>query len=140
MRTFAIVALLGLLCACSSGKSTNEQSSAAPGTSPGTESTSGASTRVVLHQSNTTFSTADAACAGTLGSVAISLGHARAHAAKGVDLSEKESPATGVATLIFSDKTSGKAATVVANGHDGSVTGKNLTVKLANAVACVGAE
>ncbi len=138
MRTFAVIALLGVLCACSSGKNTNAQSSAAPATSGAMAE--GSATKVKLHQSNTTFNAADAACAGSLGSIVITLGHVRAHAAKGVDLQTKESPTTGITTFIFADKASGKTATVVANGHDGTVSTANVSVRMANAVACVGAE
>ena len=137
MRTFAAIALLGFLCACSSGKSTNEQSSTAPAASEAMGSESG--TKVVLRGSQTTFKAADAACAGALGSVMFTLGHVRTHAASGVQERQRESE-PGITTFNFSDKASGKSATVLANGHDHSVSGKNLTTKLNGAVACVGAE
>ena len=139
MRTFAAIALLGFLCACSSGKSTDTQSSTAPGTAAST-GTSASATKLVLRQSSTTFSAAESACKGELGSVMFTLGHARAHAAPGVQMQTKESSPSGITTFTFSDKTSGKAATVVANGHDRSLSGKNITAKQNGAVGCVGAE
>jgi hypothetical protein len=93
----------------------------------------------VLHSSNMSFKDADAACAGTLGSVTFAMGHTRAHAAPGVDLTER-STSHGMATMTFSDKAKGKMATVMVNGHTRSVSGKHVTVKMNRTVACVKAD
>ena len=139
MRSLAI-ALLGLLCACSSNNSSNAQSTSAASSPSATESQASAGTKtVVLRGTNATFRTAEAACSGSLGSVTFSMGHARPHAAPGVNLKES-SEAHGIAKVVFSDQAGGKTAAVEVNGHDRSITGKNVTVRTNRTIACVGAE
>jgi hypothetical protein len=136
MRALTTVALLAL-CACSSTNGGNQQ-----GTGDLTGSQSQAAENLattVLRNSTVTFKAAQAACTGALGSMTFSLNHIRAHPATGVDLQEKAT-ANGMSTMIFSAKTSGETATVGANSHDLSVSGKNVTVKLNKSVACVQAE
>lgn len=91
----------------------------------------------VLKDSTVTFKDAQSACAGALGSVTFSLGHARAHAASGAELQENTTGNAGVVTMVFTDKTAGKTSTVEVNGHNRSVTGAGVTVKRNGAVACV---
>ena len=127
MKKFAVFAFLGFLFACSSNAgSNNSQNAGANG--------------VVLRESKITFKAADAACTGALGSITFALGHARAHGASGVDLNEGAESNNGISTMTFTDKTNGKAATVTTNGHNRSVSGKNVTAKMNQSVACVNAE
>lgn len=126
MKKFAALALLGFLFACSSNAGSNSQN--------------GGANAAVLRPSTMTFKAADAACAGSLGSITFAMGHARAHATSGVDLNEQPESSSGVATMTFSDKMSGKAATVSVNGHNRSVSGKHVTAKMNQSVACVDAD
>jgi hypothetical protein len=93
-----------------------------------------------LHSSSMTFKQAESACAGALGSITFALGHARAHAASGVDMREQSPSPSGIATITFSDKAKGKSATVSVNGHNRSVSGKHVTAKKSATVACVSAD
>ncbi len=138
MRTLTAVILFIALCACSSTKGGNTQSSSAPTGLP--SQAAAGSVTTTLRNSTVSFKDAQAACTGALGSVTFSLNHARAHPAAGVDLQEKSTATNGVTIMIFSAQTSGPTATVKVNSHDRSVSGKNVSVKLDRAVACVEAE
>ena len=94
----------------------------------------------VLRPSITSFKDAQAVCKGTLGSITFAMGHARAHAAAGVTLTEQPASISGISTMTFSNKANGKRATVTVNGHNGSVSGKNVTLKMNRTIACVNAE
>jgi hypothetical protein len=138
MRTLIAVILFVVLCACSSTNGGNTQSTSEP---TGLQSqTAATSVTMTLRNSTVSFSQAQAACVGTLGSVSFSLNHIRAHPSTGVDLQEKTTATNGVMTIVFSAKASGKTATVEVNSHTRSVSGKNVIVKLNKSVACVGAE
>ena len=84
------------------------------------------------------FQQALAACPGALGSVTFTLGHSRVAAASGVS-TDSDADAAGVETVQFSGA-GGKMATVVANGHARTVSGKNVTAKANGQVACVAPE
>jgi hypothetical protein len=140
MNKFAALALLVLLSACSSNSGGNTQKSNAATSSPQSSNAANAGTQTaVLHPTNMTFKAADAACAGSLGSVTFNMGHARPHAAAGVTLHEQPESSSGIATMTFSDKANGKTAAVTVNGHNRSVSGKHVTVKRNRSVACVNA-
>lgn len=94
----------------------------------------------VLRPSVTSFKDAEAACKGTLGSITFAMGHARAHAAAGVTLTEQPASISGISTMTFSNKANGKRATVTVNGHNGSVSGKHVTVKTNRTIACINAD
>lgn len=130
MKKIATFVFLGMLFACSSNAGSNSQSA-------GTNSPSAGGNAAVLHPTNMTFQAAEAACAGALGSVTFAMGHARPHALAGVRLNEGPESSNGISTVTFSDKANGKAATVLLNGHDRSVSGKHVTVKGNQSVACV---
>lgn len=134
MKKLAALVLLGLLCACSSNGGNKTQNSSSPAAAPQQNAGGHA---VLIRPSNMTFKAAEAACAGTLGSVTFSMGHARAHAASGVDLNEQPESQNGVATMTFTDKANGKKATIAVNGHNSSVTAKNVTAKSNRSVACI---
>ena len=149
MKTIIAVVLAALVCGCSSNSGGSEQSAGSPSTSQTQAAASSTQTQAaapstavmkVLHDSTVTFKTAQTACAGALGSLTFSLGHARAHAASGASLKESETAATGIDTMVFTDASSGQTSTVEVNGHKRSVTGKNVTVKMNGSVACIGAE
>ncbi|HLI94537.1 MAG TPA: hypothetical protein VKT72_00440 [Candidatus Baltobacteraceae bacterium] len=93
-----------------------------------------------LRPSTMSFKEAGAACAGALGSITFAMGHTRAHAASGVDLNEQPESSAGIGTMTFTDKSTGKTATVSVNAHNRSVNGKNVTMKMHQSVACIGAE
>jgi hypothetical protein len=137
MRTPTVVMLCVLLYACSSNSGSTSQSSPASSSTQAQTTLPTTNTTVVLHDSTVTFKAAQAACAGAIGTVSFSLGHARAHGADGVDLNETSSAASGISTMVFTNHSSGKSNTVVANGHNRSVTGPNGTVKKSGSVACV---
>ena len=90
---------------------------------------------VTLKPSSMTFQQALAACPGALGSVTFTLGHSRVAAAAGV-ASDSDADAAGVETVTFSGA-KGAAATIVANGHARTVSGKNVTTVSNGQVACV---
>jgi hypothetical protein len=144
MKTLLTVLLASALFACSSNSGNNQQSASAPSPTqeqpaPAVTVPAGASTNT-LHDSTVTFKAAQAACTGALGTVTFSLGHARAHGPSGVDVNVSSTETTGVNMIVFTDEASGKTATIEANGHRRSVTGKNVTVKMRGSVACVAAD
>jgi hypothetical protein len=93
-----------------------------------------ASGPVTLTASSVTFKQALAACPGALGSITFTLGHSRVAATSGVS-TQTDTSSAGVDTITFSGP--GGGATVVANGHDRSVSGKHVAAKMKNQVACV---
>lgn len=94
-----------------------------------------ASGPVTLKSSSMNFQQALATCPGALGSVTFTLGHARVAAAAGV-ATDSDADAAGVETVQFTG-VKGAAATIVANGHARTVSGKNVTAKANGQVACV---
>lgn len=90
---------------------------------------------VTLKASSMSFGQALAACPGALGSVTFSLGHSRVAAAPGVD-TDTDADAAGVETVQFTGA-KGASATIIANGHARTVSGKNVTAKSNGTVACV---
>ena len=94
-----------------------------------------AGTSVTLKPSSMSFAQALAACPGALGSVTFTLGHSRVAAAAGVS-TDSDAEAAGVETITFSGA-KGATATVSANGHARTVSGKNLTTKANGSVACI---
>lgn len=138
MKKFAALLIPAMLVACSSNSGSNSQSSSAPASSPQSGAAPTASAQpMILHPTNMTFKAAQAACAGSLGSITFNMGHARAHAGSGVELTEQPESSNGIGAMTFSDKAHGKAATVSVNGHNRSVRGKHVTVKGNRSVACV---
>jgi hypothetical protein len=89
---------------------------------------------VTLTPSSMTFKQALAACPGALGSVTFTLGHVRVAAASDVS-TQTDTSSAGIDTITFSG--AGGGATVIANGHSHSVSGKHLETKARNQVACV---
>jgi hypothetical protein len=94
-----------------------------------------AGTSVTLTASGLTFKAILAACPGALGGASFTMGHARVVAAPGVS-TQTDTTASGVDTVTFSNA-KGQKATVVANGHDRSVTGKGVQVAAHRQVACI---
>jgi hypothetical protein len=90
---------------------------------------------VTLTASSLSFKQALAACPGALGSITFTLGHSRVAAASGVS-TQTDTSSAGVDTITFSGA-GGAGATVVANGHDRSVSGKHVAAKMKNQVGCV---
>lgn len=90
---------------------------------------------VTLKPSSMTFQQSLAACPGALGAVTFTLGHSRVAAAAGID-TDSDADAAGVETVQFTG-TKGAMATIVANGHARTVSGKNVTAKANGSVACV---
>lgn len=141
MKTLLTVLLTGALFACSSNNGGNEQSGSAPTASQGQSAStatlpSGATTKA-LHDSTMTFQAAQKACSGALGSVTFSLGHARVHGSAGVTEQTSSTAMAGVDMIVLTDAATGKTATIQANGHRRSVTGKNVIVKSRGSVACI---
>lgn len=89
---------------------------------------------LTVKASSLSFKQALAACPNALGSVSFTLGHSRVATASGVS-ADVDTNASGVDTVTFSGN--GKSATVVANGHDMTVSGKNVSAKANGQVACV---
>jgi hypothetical protein len=143
MKTLTAVALCLFICGCSSNSGGSSQVTSAPTTAsnPSAVATAQAaqapSSAIALRDSTVTYSAAQAACAGALGTVTFSLGHARAHPATGVGLQEKPSATSGIVTMTFSNVATGKAALIVVNGHNRSVSGKYVVVKVNKSVACI---
>ena len=137
MRTLTVVVICALLCACSSNSGSTSQSSPASSATQAQATLPTTNATVVLRDSTVSFKAARAACPGALGTVSFSLGHARALGAEGVALKETSSATSGISTIVFTDQSSGKSNSVVANGHNRSVTGPNLSVKKSGSVACV---
>lgn len=96
---------------------------------------SAATSSVTLTASSLTFKQALAACPGALGTVTFSLGHARVAEAAGVS-SQSDTTSAGVDTVTFTNDKS-QSATVIVNGHDRTVSGKNVQVKWKGQLACV---
>ena len=140
MRTSVVIALCLLACACSSNSGGTSQNTAAPTESPAQPPAIVSPAPVMLRESITTFKDAQAACAGALGSVTFSMGHARAHGTAGVDLKESPTATNGIVTMVFTDKSKGKSSTVEVNGHDRSVGGINVIVRKNRSVACIMAQ
>jgi hypothetical protein len=151
MRTLTVIALCLLVSACTSNSGSNSQSSPSASQTQSTEAQSPAAQSTeaqptaapavaTLKDSTVTFKDAQAVCAGALGSVTFSLGHARAHGATGVELQEHPSGNAGVVTMVFTDNATGKSSTVEVNGHDRSVTGAGVMVRRNGAVGCVMAQ
>ncbi|MBV8374281.1 MAG: hypothetical protein JO302_02120 [Candidatus Eremiobacteraeota bacterium] len=90
---------------------------------------------VTLAASSMTFKQALSACPGALGSVTFSLGHSRVAAASGIS-TQTDTSSAGIDTITFSGS-GGASASVIANGHDRSVSGKHVEAKAKNQVACV---
>jgi hypothetical protein len=90
---------------------------------------------VTLKPSTMTFKQSLAACPNALGSVTFTLGHSRVAAAAGV-ATDTDAAAAGVETVQFTGA-NGAMATIVANGHSRTVSGKNVTTKSNGSVACV---
>jgi hypothetical protein len=138
MKKFAVFLVLGFLFACSSHPSNNSQGSNPQESNSQSSNSQNAGTQAtVLHSTNMTFRAAENACTGALGSITFNLGHARALAARGIELTETPESSNGIATMTFSDKATGKTATVSVNGHNTSVIGKNVTAKMNRSVACI---
>jgi hypothetical protein len=97
-----------------------------------------AGTSVTLKPSSATFQQALAACPNALGSVTFTLGHSRVGAAAGV-ATDTDADTAGVETVQFMGA-KGATATIVANGHARTVSGKNVTTKGNGSIACVMAD
>ena len=95
-----------------------------------------ATTAVTLQPSSLTFKQAIAACSGALGSITFTLGHARVAGLPDV-VEQVDTSSSGIDTITFSNETTGKSATAVANGHKSTVSAKNVQVKWKNQLACV---
>lgn len=94
-----------------------------------------ASGPVTLKPSSMTFQQALKACPNAMGSVTFALGHSRVAAAPGVS-TDSDADSAGVETVQFLGA-KGAAATIVANGHSHTVTGKNVSAAANGTVACV---
>lgn len=94
-----------------------------------------ASQTVTLQPSSLSYKQAIAACTGALGTVTFTLGHARSAGLAGVSESV-DSSMMGIDTITFTDS-SGKSATAVANGHNRTVSAKNVQVKWKKQLACI---
>lgn len=81
------------------------------------------------------FKEALSTCAGTLGSVAFTLGHIRVQTADGVD-TDSNASAPGVESITFNGP-KGQSAIVSVNAQTRSVSAKHLEVKANNSVACI---
>ena len=100
-----------------------------------TAASAATSQTVTLQPSSLSYKQATAACAGALGSITFTLGHARAASLTGV-AEDVDTSTSGIDTITFSDS-SGKSATAVANGHNHTVAAKNVQVKWHNQLACI---
>ncbi|MBV8373578.1 MAG: hypothetical protein JOY69_09975 [Candidatus Eremiobacteraeota bacterium] len=90
---------------------------------------------VTLQPSTLSFKQALSACAGSLGSVTFTLGHARTASLPGVT-EQVDTSSAGIDSITFTDS-GGKSATATANGHTHAVSAKNLQVKWKNQLACI---
>lgn len=102
----------------------------------GTAAASAASSPVTLTPSTLTFKQAASACSGALGTVTFTLGHVRAGSLPGVT-EQVDTSSSGIDTIVFSSASAGKSATAVANGHNHTVSAKNVQVKWKNQLACI---
>lgn len=90
---------------------------------------------VTLQPSSLSFKQAVSACSGSLGSVSFTLGHARVAAQPGVS-EDVDTSSSGIDTVTFTDS-GGKTATATANGHNHTVSAKNVQTKWKSQLACV---
>jgi len=91
---------------------------------------------VTLQPISMTFKQAVSVCGGTLGSITFTLGHARVVGQPGVT-EAVDTAASGIDVVTFTNDSTGKSATATANGHEHTVTAKNVEVRSRNSVACI---
>jgi hypothetical protein len=90
---------------------------------------------VTLQPSTLSFKQALSACSGSLGSITFTLGHARAASLPGVT-EQVDTSSAGIDTITFTNA-NGKSASATANGHNRTVSAKNVQVKWKEQLACV---
>ncbi len=95
-----------------------------------------AASAITLSPSTLTFKQAASACGGALGSVTFTLGHARSSSLAGVT-EQVDTSSSGVDTITFTRSSSGESAVVTANGHNHTVSAKNVQAKWHNQLACI---
>ncbi|MGA8534732.1 MAG: hypothetical protein WB615_11530 [Candidatus Tumulicola sp.] len=95
-----------------------------------------ATSTVTLHPSTLTFKQAISTCAGSLGSVTFTLGHARVASVAGVS-DQTDTSSAGIDVVTFTNDKTGQSAVAKANGHTSTVSAKNVQVKWKNQVACI---
>ena len=100
-----------------------------------TAASAATSQTVTLQPGSLSYKQAVSACTGALGSVTFTLGHARSASLPGVS-EDVDTSSSGIDTITFTDS-SGKSGTAVANGHNHTVTAKNVQVKWHNQLACI---
>lgn len=93
-----------------------------------------AATPVTLTPSSMSFKDAISSCAGALGSVSFTLGHARIASQAGVS-DDTDTTSAGIDTVTFVGS-GGKSAVVTVNAHDMTVSAKNMSKK-GNQLVCV---
>lgn len=103
----------------------------------GTLNAAAASGSVTVKPGSLSYKQALAACPKALGAVTFTLGHARLASAPGVTYTVDTSDA-GIDTATLTGAAG--SATVTANAHDRTITGKNVTLKYNGQVACVAAD
>jgi type 1 fimbria pilin len=102
----------------------------------GAASAIAAAAAVTLQPSTLTFKQAISACSGSLGSVTFTLGHARVASLPGVS-DQTDTSSTGIDMVTFTNDKTGQSAVAKTNGHNNTVTAKNVQVKWKNQLACV---
>ncbi len=102
----------------------------------GAANAAAAGSAVTLQPSTLTFKQAISACSGSLGSITFTLGHARVASLPGVS-DETDTSSAGIDTVTFTNDKSGQTAMAKVNGHNSTVSAKNVEVKWKNQLACV---
>jgi hypothetical protein len=105
----------------------------------GAANANAATSTVTVSPSRLTFSQAMSACPGAMGTVTFTLGHARVASMPDV-LQWVDTSSAGIDTITFGNGKTGQRAVATTNGHNNTVTAKNVQLKSRNQVACVMAE